>query len=103
MILPQKTGEELFIRWTRGGEYSFSTATIVVDSEENVRDVAPQVFATGLRGHTYVQFIERERFQYLLIFYSMTVVAGVALLVAASASPTRCLCRSSKGRARSAS
>ncbi len=83
VILPQQTGEGLFVRVARTAEYSFNRATIIVDSEENVRAVATQVFATGLRGHAFVEFIERERFQYLLIFYSMTVVAGVALLVAA--------------------
>jgi putative ABC transport system permease protein len=83
VILPQKTGEAVFVRWARGSEYSFNNATIVVDSEENVRAVAAQVFSSGLRVDAFVDFIERQRFQYLLIFYSMTVIAAVALLVAA--------------------
>jgi putative ABC transport system permease protein len=83
VILPQETGEQLYARDGRDADYTYGHATIVVDSEENVRDVAAQVFATGLRGHAFIEFIERERFQYLLIFYSMTVIAGVALLVAA--------------------
>jgi putative ABC transport system permease protein len=80
LVLPQQTGQELYGR--RGGS-NYGHVTVTVDREENVKDVAAKILAMGVQAHALIEFIERERFQYLLIFYSMTIIAGVALLVAA--------------------
>jgi putative ABC transport system permease protein len=58
-------------------------AVVLVDREENVKEVAGQIKALGLNHHTALEYIERERFMYLMIFGAMTCVAAVALLVAA--------------------
>jgi putative ABC transport system permease protein len=83
LVLPQKTGQDLYARQQAGGKYSYGHVTVTVDREENVRDVAAKIQAMRFHAHARIEFIERERFQYLLIFYSMTIIAGVALLVAA--------------------
>ena len=61
-----------------------------MDSELNVKDVVKQVESMGLDSRAAVEFIERERLIYVLIFGGMTCVAGVALLVSALGLPTRC-------------
>ena len=58
-------------------------ATILVDNEANVRDVLQRVTAMKLQAYAPIEYIERERFIYLLIFTTMACVAAVALLVAA--------------------
>jgi len=83
VILPQKTAEELFLRGPGRAERSFPFATVMIDREENVKEAARAIQEMGLEAHAAIDFIERERFQYLLIFCSMAVVAAVALLVAA--------------------
>ncbi len=47
----------------------------------NVKEVAKQVEDLGLDSRAAIEFIERERLTYILIFGGMTCVAGVALLV----------------------
>ena len=49
----------------------------------NVKEVVDGVDALGLGSRSAVDFIERERLTYLLVFGAMTCVAAVALLVAA--------------------
>jgi putative ABC transport system permease protein len=56
---------------------------VVVDREDNVKEVLGQVRELGLGAFAATEFIDRERLQYRLIFGAMTCVAGVALLVAA--------------------
>jgi putative ABC transport system permease protein len=83
VILPQKTAEELFLRAQDRPGGSFPRATITMEREEDVKEAARTIQGMGLEAHAAIDFIERERFQYLLIFCGMGLVAGVALLVAA--------------------
>jgi putative ABC transport system permease protein len=83
VILPQKTAEELFVRAQGRAGRGFLFATVTVDREENVKETARVIHEKGLEAHAAIEFIERERFQYLLIFCGMAIVAAVALLVAA--------------------
>jgi putative ABC transport system permease protein len=54
-----------------------------VDREENVKGVLQHTQEMKLRSHAPIEYIERERLIYLLIFTTMACVAAVALLVAA--------------------
>jgi putative ABC transport system permease protein len=81
--LPVGTATELFFRLPGGEQQGVDQAVVLVDREENVKEVALQVKALGLNGFSAVEFVERERLMYLLIFGGMTCVAAVALLVAA--------------------
>jgi putative ABC transport system permease protein len=83
VILPQATAEELYLRVPQHREVGFLRATVTVDEEANVKEVARQITDLGLESRAFLDFIERERFQYLLIFAAMSAVAAVSLLVAA--------------------
>jgi putative ABC transport system permease protein len=82
VILPQKTAEDLFVSGQGRAGGSFPHALVTVDREENVKEAAGAIQGTGLEARAAVEFIERERFQYLMIFCGMSIVAAVALLVA---------------------
>jgi putative ABC transport system permease protein len=81
VVLPLKTGEELY---TRGyEEYGFDRATVTVDSEANVKAVSEQIGDMGLGRFSLVEIVEKIRVNMLLISLATSFVAAVALLVAA--------------------
>jgi putative ABC transport system permease protein len=81
--LPQKTAEEMFFRQRLLAEGGVDRATVLVDREDNVRAVTRRIVDMGLRASAPLEYIERERFIYTMIFTTMACVAAVALLVAA--------------------
>jgi putative ABC transport system permease protein len=83
VYLPLKTATDLFFRTPGQDQRGVDHALVRVDREEHVKEVALQIRALGLNGFAAVEWIERERLMYLLIFGAMTCVAAVALLVAA--------------------
>ena len=83
VIMPYQTAMDLYFRGPGHDDQGVNRAVLLVDSEENVKDVAKQVSGLGLEGRAPIEFIERQRLIYLLIFGGMTCVAGVALLVSA--------------------
>jgi putative ABC transport system permease protein len=83
VVLPVGTAEEILFSRPEMGNRSADYVKLSVDREENVRGVAEQVRAMGLQAHAPLEFIDRERLIYLLIFSTMSCVAGVALLIAA--------------------
>ena len=62
-------------------EEGVDQAVLFVDDMRNVKEVVNKVEALGMQSRSIVEFIERERLTYLLIFGGMTCVAAVALLV----------------------
>lgn len=83
VILPVLPAEEFFFRAPAQGERGVDEATLFVDREQHVKEVLQRVQKLGLNGWAAMEFIERERLMYLLIFGAMTCVSAVALLVAA--------------------
>jgi putative ABC transport system permease protein len=83
ILLPRQTAEDLIFRHKDRAALGVEEATILVDDEAHVRDVLAQVTEMKLQAHAPIEYIERERFIYLLIFTTMACVAAVALLVAA--------------------
>ena len=81
--LPYETASDLFFRGPDRDERSVNQATLLVDDEANVKEVVRQVVELDLSSQAAIEFIERERLIYLLIFGGMTCVAAVALLVSA--------------------
>ncbi|QEH36181.1 ABC transporter permease YtrF precursor [Aquisphaera giovannonii] len=81
LVLPRRTAADLAFRDPTRREQGIDQAVLLVDDMRNVKEVVDRVEALGLRSHSIVNFIERERLTYLLIFGGMTCVAGVALLV----------------------
>ena len=83
ILVPYRTGTDLFFRGSGRAELGMDQAALLVDEEKNVKGVVKQVETLGVDARAAIEFIERERLIYLLIFGGMTCVAGVALLVSA--------------------
>jgi putative ABC transport system permease protein len=81
LVLPRRTAVELMFRDPARRDEGLNQAVLFVDDVRNVKGVSKQVEALGVRSRSIVEFIERQRLTYLLIFGGMTCVAGVALLV----------------------
>ncbi|MEJ7638467.1 MAG: ABC transporter permease [Singulisphaera sp.] len=83
VLLPYQTAMDVHFRGPGPEERGVDQAVLLVDYEENVKDVAIRVTELGVHGRAEVEFIDRQRLIYLLIFGGMTCVAAVALFVAA--------------------
>ena len=83
ILMPYRTALDLYLRTNVGKEQGVSQATVLVDADKNVKEVLKSILGLGVDARAAIEFIERERLIYLLIFGGMTCVAGVALLVAA--------------------
>jgi putative ABC transport system permease protein len=81
LVLPRRTAVDLTFRDPAHREQGIAQAVLFVDDMRNVKEVVDKVEALGLGSRSIVEFLERERLTYLLIFGGMTCVAGVALLV----------------------
>ncbi len=82
LVLPRKTALEFAMRDPIQRDEGVASVVLFVDDVRNVKKVVEEVEALGLSSRSIVDYIERERLTYLLIFGGMTCVAGVALLVA---------------------
>jgi putative ABC transport system permease protein len=83
VLLPYQTAMDFYFRSPEHTKNGVNHAVLFVDSEQNVKDVVTRVKELGLECRAPIEFIERERLIYLLIFGGMTCVAAVALLVSA--------------------
>jgi len=81
LVLPRQTAVALTFRDPSRREQGIARAVLFVDDMKNVQEVVDKIEALGLNAGSAVEYIERERLTYLLIFGAMTCVAGVALLV----------------------
>ena len=82
LVLPRRAAVDLAFRDPGRREQGIDQAVLFVDDMKNVKEVVEKVEALGLGARSIVEFLDRERLTYLLIFGGMTCVAGVALLVA---------------------
>jgi putative ABC transport system permease protein len=64
-------------------EHGLGQLIVEVDDMENVKAVQEEINALGFQTRSAVDYIEREQLTYLIVFTSMSVVALIALLVAA--------------------
>jgi putative ABC transport system permease protein len=81
LVLPRRTAVELMFRDPAGREGGVNEAVLFIDDPRNAKEVEDKVEALNLQSRSIVDFIERQRLTYLLIFGGMTCVAAVALLV----------------------
>ena len=81
LVLPRRAAVDLALRAPALRQQGIAQAVLFLDGMRNVKEVVDKVEALGLGSRSIVEFIERERLTYLLIFGGMTCVAGVALLV----------------------
>ena len=89
-ILPYQLTADLYSRLPGHAEEGFRQAVVVVDREENTKEVFDRITKQGVEARAALEYVDQQRLLYLLIFGGMTCVATVALLVAAWGSPTRC-------------
>ena len=83
VLLPYQTALDLYYRGIGNENPGVNLAVVLVDAEKDVKTVVTRVAELGLEPRAALEFIERERLIYTLIFGGMTCVAGVALLVSA--------------------
>lgn len=83
VFLPNQTGARLYFRAAVNRALGLSQAMLIADDEEHVKQIVQQVRDIGLRADAPIEFIERERLTWRLVFGGMTCIATVALLVAA--------------------
>jgi putative ABC transport system permease protein len=83
VFLPCQTAASFFLRVPEHRATGISQATLIADDEEHVKQIVQEVKDIGLQGDAPIEFIERERLTWRLVFGGMTCIAAVALLVAA--------------------
>jgi putative ABC transport system permease protein len=83
VVLPVETALDFVFRDPRYAESGVEDIVVRTDGEEYTKDVYQRIKDSGWEARAPLDFVERERLQYLLIFSGMTCVAAVALLVAA--------------------
>ncbi|WZO96444.1 ABC transporter permease [Isosphaeraceae bacterium EP7] len=81
VLLPYQTAADLYLRFPGSEVDGVNNAYVLVDDEKEVKEVVESLLGLGVQARAAIEFIERERLIYLLIFGGMTCVAGVALLV----------------------
>jgi putative ABC transport system permease protein len=83
VALPLQTAEEFYLNFPRYKTYGFERLLVEVDDVHNVKAVNDQIRALGLETFTLVEALDRERSAVLLFTSCMTIVAVIALIVAA--------------------
>ncbi len=84
VLLPYETAAAVFFRGPDPKrKEGLNNASVLVDHEDHVKPVLAAIRGLGLEARAMVQFIDRQRLIYLLIFAGMTCVAAVALVVSA--------------------
>jgi putative ABC transport system permease protein len=82
-LVPVESASEMYFQLPAGRERGVDQAIVIVDREEHVHEVFERANRLGFVTHAALEFVEKQRLMYLLIFGGMTCVAAVALLVAA--------------------
>jgi ABC-type antimicrobial peptide transport system permease subunit len=83
LVLPPRTMRQLVARFPSTKQYGYDSALIDVDDGDNVKEVVQQIKAMNLHADAMLERVEVERFIYHMVFSGMSLVAGVALIVAA--------------------
>jgi putative ABC transport system permease protein len=83
VIVPAETAGNLFLQNPYHAENGIPAATVLVDDEEHVKEIADRVEAMGLGQYSLVEFAGRLRTNITLLTLAMSFIAFVALLVAA--------------------
>jgi putative ABC transport system permease protein len=83
LVLPPRTMKQLVARFPSIKQHGYDSALIDVDDGDNVKEVVQQIKAMNLHADAMLERVEVERFIYHMVFSGMSLVAGVALIVAA--------------------
>jgi putative ABC transport system permease protein len=83
VVLPSQTAQDLCMRLPPNRKEGFGEVMVEVDHPDNVKEVHARISAMGLQARSLIEMIEREEFTYMVVFTAMTMVAIIALIVAA--------------------
>jgi putative ABC transport system permease protein len=83
VLLAPGAAEAFALRLPYAREHGFDQAVLEVDDTENAKAVQQQIRDLGFHADSAVEYIEREEFVYLIGLSAMSVVALIALVVAA--------------------
>jgi putative ABC transport system permease protein len=83
VFLPMQTAEELFWRSPENAEHGLVGATVLVDSNEHVKEVAQAIEEQGVRQFSLAEPLEQLQNNVFLLTLGTAGIAAVALLVAA--------------------
>ncbi len=84
VFLPARTAEELLFRSPQARKLGFGgPVSVEVDEVDHVKAVVEDVKGAGMQGYALIEAVEREQYIYVMITSAMTLIALVALLVAA--------------------
>jgi putative ABC transport system permease protein len=83
LILPVETAEAMAFRLPDIREAGLNGATVTVDHEENVEEIAARIKEMGLQYFALIEIAKQVKLNLLLISLATAFVAGVALVVAA--------------------
>lgn len=83
LFLPADAMAKFLFQVPRLRSRGFENVVVEVDDIQNVKSVTEAIKATGLNAHSSLRAVEHQQAIYGLIFSAMTVVALIALLVAA--------------------
>jgi putative ABC transport system permease protein len=83
VLLAPDAAQAFFLRLPHAAKDGFRLAVIQVDEIENVKGVQQRIRDMELHADSAIDYIEHEEFTYLLSLSAMSVVALIALLVAA--------------------
>lgn len=82
VVLPGDTAESLFARLPNRSDRGFQRVTIIVDSDDNLKEVCDRLKADGYHFFAIGLFLQMARKNVLLIGFTMDFVALLALCVA---------------------
>ncbi len=83
LVMPLATAQEIYFRTPLLRQQGVHRGDVEVDDLEHVKAVNGRIKDIGFHTAAVIEFIEREQLMYLMIFAGMTLVAVVALVVAA--------------------
>ncbi len=83
LLLAPDAAQAFYLRLPGAAEEGFSQLAVEVDDPINVKTVQQRIRDMGLQADSAIDYIEREEFTYLVSFSAMSVVALIALMVAA--------------------
>ena len=83
VLLPYQAAADFYFASPSGSSRGVNQTMLIADHEDHVKQIAREVKELGLQANAPIEFIERERMTWQLVFGGMTCIAAVALLVAA--------------------
>src|SRR5262249_29694542 len=83
VALPPRTAEQFLEKLAHVRHFGFESALVEVDHADHIKEVTTKIKQMGLQPNAMLERVEVEQFIYHMVFSGMSLVAAVALAVAA--------------------